>query len=61
MIARVCNICNSTHCPEAQMDLTNGCCLCFNKQMVIENSQQITLCDGCIKYNNPYTRYQTPS
>jgi len=42
-----CNVCGMCFCLEAQMDQTEGCCLCYNQQMVREDGQEITLCVGC--------------
>lgn len=46
----LCSICNSNHCPETNMDNTIGCCLCYNKQMIKENNEIISLCEKCKKH-----------
>lgn len=56
----ICPVCNSDHCPETNMDGTIGCCICYNKQMLIDikededESITITLCEGCKKYSSAY-------
>jgi hypothetical protein len=42
-----CSICELSFCKEAQIDNTEGCCLCYNDQMLREDGEQITLCAGC--------------
>ena len=45
-----CSKCKSDHCWETNMDGTNGCCLCYNVQMLEEENDIISLCDGCYEY-----------
>lgn len=46
----MCSICNLNYCLETNMDNTVGCCLCYNKQMIKENNEEISLCKGCENY-----------
>lgn len=46
----ICSVCALDHCPEAQMDQTQGCCICYNKQMRRDVIQVITLCPSCKRY-----------
>lgn len=54
MVKIICSVCNSDHCPETNIDGTDGCCVCYNKQMAIEESEEITLCGECEKYSSAY-------
>ncbi len=58
---KICMICNSEHCPEANMDYDKeytpnnaGCCICYNKTMSQQDEEEIDLCSSCEKYADAY-------
>lgn len=44
---RYCSLCNSSHCPQANMDYTIGCCICFSIAEIERGINPISLCDIC--------------
>lgn len=58
---KICSICASDHCPEANIDDTEGCCLCYNitmlnkevlnkEQGIIKEEEVISVCSACYKH-----------
>ena len=46
-MSKPCSVCGLSFCKETQMDGTEGCCLCYNDQMLREGGREITLCTDC--------------
>ncbi len=44
---RYCSLCNSSHCPQANMDYTVGCCICFAADEVERGLKPIEYCYKC--------------
>lgn len=48
---RYCSLCDSRHCPQANMDYTIGCCICFSEDEIERGIKPIEYCDACKKHS----------
>jgi len=49
---KYCSLCDSSHCPQTNMDYTVGCCICFAADEVDRGIKPIEYCDECKKHSS---------